>query len=164
MRQKRDFRIEPRNGARALFRSDGDICEFFRSGVLVNAAIGKHQRAALDVRIARFGRDHQKIAGNQRHAGHGLYDLQTGAQRIGRGMARAGNEPVGVPRFEHQHAEIGIVGGKLVRVLFGHALILSEFIQKFGVFRPLGTGFGIDDGNAVEILVGVVLSDFRFVA
>ena len=163
-REHGDLGIQPRDLLSAVCRSNGALRKSFRRVGGVETAVRKEDDVPVHVLVAAGRRDHHVEAGDRLDAGGSLDDLKSGAQRVRRGVARARDEPVHIPRFEHERAEEGGVLRLLLRLFLRHALRLAKFIKKVCILLQLGRLDVIDDLDAREVRLGISRLDLFGIA
>ena len=113
---------ERQSGVRALHRYLGEL---FRRRLRIDRAI------AVDDDLSP--QQHEEDRGNDVRAGRSLDDLQSRANGVGRGMHRAGDQPVRFVQLDHHRRQDDVVA----KLLLGHrprdALVLAALVQRVDV-------------------------------
>ena len=139
-------------------RGDGDLGEFVRGRVDVEAAVGEDQRA-VGAKLRGVGAHHEE-GRDQLGARGGLEDLQRRAQSVGGGVAGAGDQTVGIAHLDHHGAKVGGIHHLGASLLDGDALLSAELGKLLRVLLVLLGVARVDDGGAGNVdLVGVAQDD-----
>ena len=137
---------------------DGDLGELIGGRVDVEATVGEDQRA-VGAELRGVGAHHEE-GRDQLGARGGLEDLKRGAQGVGRGVAGAGDQAVGVAHLDHHGAKVGGVHHLGASLLDGDTLLGAELGKLLRVLLVLLGVARVDDGGAGNVdLVRVAQDD-----
>ena len=107
---------------------EGNFGKLIGVGIDVEAAVGKEERTVFAK--LRFVRAHNEERGNKLGSRSGLDDLERRSERVGGGVAGAGNKAVGIAHLDHHGGKIGIVVHGFASLLNGDAFACAQ-LGKF---------------------------------
>ncbi len=136
-------------GAPRLGRGDSNLGELVGSGVDIQAAVGKQERALCAV-LGGLGA-HDKEGRNKLSARCGLKDLKSRTQGVCGGVAGARDQTVGVAHLNHHGAKVGGIVHLLTSLLDGHTLLGAQ-LGKLGCISLVLLGsLGVNNGDTRNV-------------
>ena len=127
-----------------------DGCQFFRVGILVQAAVREYEDTVFAVSAVR--NVHDEETGYDLAAGGCLQDLQSGTECIRCRVAGAGDDTVRVTALEHHDCIGNIVTEQDLSGLLGrHSLFGPEFGKHFHIMFKLVRSCGILNFQTCQI-------------
>ena len=121
----------------------------------VSVAVANDDNTVLAI-LRLFGDEQHGTAdaGNARSA---LDDLQSWAQCVTRCREGTRDLSVGTFSLDNHAAQVEWVLHQLTSLLDGHALLLAQLGQQFGILLAAGVVQRVDDGSLVDVLKSILL-------